>query len=287
MWGAILACPARLRALFHLTTGVPVRVYLPTPDFPAYTLSCMRIRGSWLFWLAAFPLSAATIDVSYAVTAQLGPGDSLVFDIPGSNYTRNAGSLGLGLPLYPTGISFVLISAASSLPVTFEAGLESADGSFSETLGAPIVFSPGAFSSSAYSGAVSTLEGFFQLTARNSEQIFGGPGVATGVGTSVATGVATGVAATAVLTLRNLGPPVVLGLPATTLRQDLFVSLSGVSLSGVMLAAGALPGTVLLQESLPEVPEPHSGSVLIAGGLLLCLAARPLKGISRRQTKWR
>jgi hypothetical protein len=237
----------------------------------------MRIRGSWLFWLAAFPLSAATIDVSFAVTAQLGPGDSLMFDIPSSNYTLKAGSLGLGLPLYPTGVRFVLMSAASNLPVAFEAGLESSGGSFSETLGAPIVFSPGAYSSSAYSGAVSTLEGFFQLTARNSEQIFGGP--------SVATGVAAGVA-TAVLTLRNLGPPVVLGLPATTLRQDLFVSLSGVSLSGVTLAAGALPGTVRLRESLPEVPEPHSGSVLIAGGLLLCLAARPLKRISRRQTKW-
>ena len=198
----------------------------------------------------------------------MGPGDSLVFDIPSSNYTANA--VRFGLPLYPTGVSFALMSPASDVPTTFEAWLQSSDGSFSKTVGAPLTFSSGTLSSSAYSGTVSTLQGFFQLTDRDSQQIFGGPGAATGAATGAA------------LTLRNLGPSVALGLPGTALRQDLFATLSGGPLE-----VGALHGAVLLRESSPQVPEPHSGALLIAGGLVLCLAARPLKRISRRQTKCR
>jgi len=227
----------------------------------------MKLHSSWFLFLAAFPLSAGTIDVSRAATAQLEPGDSLVFDIPSSNYSASA--VRFGLTLYPTGVSFALMSEASDLPATFEAWLQSSDGSFSKTLGAPLTFSPGALSSSAYSGAVSTLEGFFQLTAKDSQQIFSGLGAATGAATG------------AVLTLRNLGPAVLLGLPGTALRQDLFATLSGGPLE-----VGALHGAVLLRESLPQVPEPHSGALLIAGGLVLCLAARPLERISRRQTEW-
>jgi hypothetical protein len=214
-------------------------------------MKLLSSRFFWLFfWLAALPLSAGTIDVSQAVTVQLRPGDALVFDIPSWNYTLNAAAF--SLPLYPTAINFVLISA-SDVSATFEARLQSSDGVFSEILGAPLSFSAGVLSSSAYSGPVSTMEGGFQLTTQNSQEIFGGPGEAT-------------------LTLRNLGPAVVLGVPSnmpnTTLGQDLFVSLSGGP-----LAVGALHGAVLLQPSLAPVPEPRSGWLPIAGGLLLYLAA--------------
>jgi hypothetical protein len=117
-----------------------------------------------------------------------------VFDIPSWNYTLNAARFGLGqsvsLPGNPTAVNFVLISAASDVPAAFQAGLQS--------LGAAIALSPGAVSSESYSGAVSTLETEFPLTAEVSQQIFGGPAAA---------GLATGLAAGATLTLRNLGPP--------------------------------------------------------------------------------
>jgi len=175
----------------------------------------------------------------------LEPGDALLFDIPSWNYTVHAANF--GLPLNPTSVSFVFSSAVSNIGATFEAGLQSSDGAFSVSLGAPLSFGPGTFWSSTFSGAVSTLEGSFELTAQASEEIFGGAG--------------------AELILRDLGPAVELGLPPSTLRQDLFVSLSGGPLE-----VGGLPGAVLVQN--PEVAEPHSSALLIVGGLLLCLASR-------------
>ena len=217
----------------------------------------MKRNSSWLLYrmallslillgLAATRLSAATIDASRATTALLQPGDSLLFAIPSWNYTANAARF--GLPLYPSGVGFILISADSGVPARFQAGLQSSDGAFSQTIAAPLTFGPGALSSSAYTGPVSALEASFQLTAAASQQIFGGSG--------------------AELMLRNLGPAILLGLPATTLQQDLFVSLSGDAMS-----VGALHGAVLLQEA---VPEPPSDLLLIGGGLLLCLTARQL-----------
>jgi hypothetical protein len=204
----------------------------------------MKFHGSWLLWMAAFPLSAGTIDASRVATARLQPGDSLVFAIPSWNYTGDAATY--GLPPYPSGVSFTLISAASMAPASFEASLQSADGSFSVRLAAPLTFGPGSLTSNAYTGAVSALEGGFQLTSGISQQIFGGVG--------------------AELRLQNLGPAVTLGLPQITLPEDLFVSLSGGP-----LAVGALHGAVVLLQSAAE---PDSGTFLLVGGVLLCLISR-------------
>ena len=200
----------------------------------------------WLLGLVGFPLCAGTLDASRAVTVFLDPGDSLAFGVPSGNYTIHAATY--GLPLTPSGVSFTWISADSLLPASFEADLQSEDGSFSISFGQPLTFSPGYFSSSLYTGSVSALEGTFYLTAAESQQIFGG--------------------GAAELVLRNLGPSILLGLPPNTLRQDLFVSLSGGP-----LAVGALQGPVRLNQPLNEVPEPASGGLLIVVGVALCLVS--------------
>lgn len=197
--------------------------------------------------MAVFPLSAGSIDISGVATVLVGTGDSLVFDISTANYAQYA--VGLGLPSDPAGVSFELISSVSNTPPPFAAWLQSFNGSASEALGQPVSWTSGLFSSSTFSGDVSLLEDSFELTPGTSQQIFGGAG--------------------AELVLGNLGPAFMLGLPSTTMSQDLFVSLSGGPLQ-----VGAMNGPVRLQQSPAEVPEPHSGALLIAGGLILCLAGR-------------
>ena len=215
----------------------------------------------WRLTLLAIALSAMTlgattmIDVSSAATVRLGSDDALSFRIPSWNYGLYA--VHYGLPVFPTGVGFVLVSAAADSPAEFDASLQSADGSISETSGEPLMLSPGFISSANYSGEVSILQADFQLSAAISQQIFDGPG--------------------AFLMLRNRGPAMTLGLPPHTLQQDLFVSLSGGPLS-----VGALRGEVTLRESSPPaVPEPRSDVLMMCGGAFLCLLARLLRRFSQ------
>jgi len=208
----------------------------------------MKTLRGWVLCLAGFPLCGGTIDASRAATILLDPGESLAFAIPIGNYRMHAATYGLAAT--PSGVSFTLMSAASLVPASLAADLESADGSYAVALGQPLSFEPGYLSSAAYTGPVSTLEGAFSLTAAASQQIFG--------------------EGTAELVLRNIGASILLGLPPNSLPQDLFVSLSDGP-----LAVGALRGSVLLEEPLNEVPEPPSGGPLIAAGIALCLIGRP------------
>jgi len=206
------------------------------------------MKFAWMVLAAALRLSAATVDVSGAATELLNPGDALSFAIASWNYGLDA--FQYGLPVYPTDIGFVFVSAPDFpllLRAEIEASLGAADGSTTEASGAPLTFSPGVFSSAGYSGPVSTLQGSWQLSTAASQRIFGGSG--------------------ALLNLRNLGPAITLGLAPYTLPQDLFVTLSGGGLS-----VGGLHGAVTFQESpMQEAPEPHSPALLMGGGVFLGL----------------
>src|SRR5260370_39761241 len=133
-----------------------------------------RHCASIVLW-AAFPLSlalgAATIDVPFDVSfASLAPGDALRFEIPSWNYGFNA--LRYGLPVYPTSVGFVFVSAATDAPARFDVSLQSGDGSISQTFGAPLTFDGGAFSSSGYSGPVATVTASWQLSHGLSPTLF-------------------------------------------------------------------------------------------------------------------
>ena len=221
--------------------------------------------------LSALPLAAGTIDVSTYASALLDTGDQLWFTVPSRNFGVYATSF--GLPVYPTNVEFTFVSALQDSPGQFEAALESGDGSISISF-APLSFVPGTFQGSGYSGAVSVLQGYLQLSETLSQQLFG--------------------SSAAVLTLLNEGPAVTVGLPPYTVRQDMNVSLgggglrvgarlSGVSLvdaplGGISLLDAPLGGISLLDSSDPpapaDAPEPGSGLLLLGGGALLCALSR-------------
>jgi hypothetical protein len=208
--------------------------------------------------LAVLPLGAATIDVSTTTTALLHPGDSLRFDFLSWNFSIHA--LSFGLPAYPTQVGFLFVTAPTDSAAQFDATLESKDGSVSVPLGVPLSFVPGVFRGSLYRGPVATLQGWFHLPETLSQELFGG--------------------SAAVLTLRDIGADVTVGLPPYRLRQDLTVSLSGGPLS-----VGAVSGGVTLEQEAdppPQVPEPHSGTLLLGGLALLGLLSAARNQISRR-----
>jgi hypothetical protein len=209
--------------------------------------------------LVALPLGAGTIDVSAQVAALLDPGDALSFTVPSWNFGVNAGHF--GLPVDPTSVGFVFVSAAEDSLARIEAVLQSGDGAVSVSFGAPLSFIPGTFRGSFYRGPVSVLEGSLRLSETLSQQLFGG--------------------SPAVLILRDTGPALAVGLPPYTLQQDMRVSLGGGGLN-----VGALLGGVgrMDSESDPtEAPEPHSGALLLGGGgLLWMLAALGQSLLSRR-----
>jgi hypothetical protein len=233
---------------------------------------------------AASRLAGATIvDVTNNNTAQLQTGDTLAFEILSGSFSRNATTFGLSPN--PTEISFALVFAPIAGSGGFSAWLGSADGSVSVDIGKPLSVQDGSFSSSGYQGAVSTLQGFFQLSPLLSQGIFaGGP---------------------AILTLRNDGPGVTLDLAPYTLRQDLFVSLAGGPLSVGGLIGGVTLGfedfpplghmnfesfdtplgqieSTANQETASTVPEPDSSILVLAGGGALCGFSVLLNRISRR-----
>ena len=200
--------------------------------------------------LVALPLSAGTINVSAQVAALLDTGDALSFTVPASNFGFNAGHY--GIPVYPTSVGFVFVSAAEDPLAQIAAVLESGDGSVSVSFGAPLSFVPGTFQGSRYSGAVSVLQGSLHLSETLSQQLFGN--------------------SPAVLILLNTGPALTVGMPPYTLQQDLNVSLGGGGLS-----VGAPLGRVALMDSQSDpaaTPEPCSGVLLLGGGALLWALAR-------------
>jgi len=212
--------------------------------------------------LAALPLGAGTVDVSAQVSALLDTGNTLSFTVPSRNFSIDAASF--GLPIYPTEVGFVFVSAPVDSLAQIAAVLESGDGSVSVSFGAPLSFVPGMFQGSRYRGPVSILEGSLQLSETLSQELFG--------------------SSPAVLTLLNTGPGVTVGLPPYTLRQDMNVSLGTGGFS-----VGAPPGMVTLDPPDPllgsialmdssdppgHAPEPASRVLLLGGGALLWALAR-------------
>jgi PEP-CTERM motif len=218
-----------------------------------------------LFALVAAALHAGQVDVSSAQTVTVGHGGSLTFDLFTSSYTANAQAL--GVPLYPTDLTFSFVTAASTSG-EFLATLSSPDASINLALG-PLDFTAGYLSSAGFQGTVSTLQGQFHLDSALSQQLFSSGSV--------------------LLTLQNTGGSLLLGLPSFTLEQDLFASLSGGPLS-----VGARPGGVTLDNPLEfsvsalgfqlpaQVPEPGSGLLLAGGGVLFWAISGRLKRRLRR-----
>jgi hypothetical protein len=215
-------------------------------------------------------IGAATIDVSADNSAIVRTGDALVFHLLTWNYAVDAAAF--GLPLYPSEVSFALVSAPLGVGGGFAATLESADRKVSVAFG-DLTFGPGYFQGSGYKGDVSTLQGRVSLSPWQSEVLFS--------------------STSAAIALRNQGPDVEVGLAPYGLRQSMYASLTGGPLS-----VGAVTGSVDLeghgnQARLnsfgamsfavgTEAPEPQTGGLFLSGGALLWGISAILPRISRR-----
>ena len=199
----------------------------------------MWIRRCGLFaWLTALPLCAGTISLSGQSTVTLNAGDALVFTISDYSYTSHAPAF--GAPLNPSHVSFTLVTAPLDGAWALTAGLMSLDGSIS-ALFDNLTLTEGSFQGSKYHGPVSTASGSMLLSADVSSQVFTGPA--------------------ALLTLRNAGGDVILGLSPYTLMQDLKVTFS----SGMT----NLTGDSLARDSGADVPEPRPLLLTALGAALL------------------
>jgi len=216
-------------------------------------------------------MGASIMDVSGESSVVVHTGDTLIFHFSTWNFGWNAAAL--NLPANPTDVNFALVSGPLHGAGKFSATLESEDRTISVAFG-NLIFASGKFQGSAYAGEVSTLQAYLHLAPLLSEALFSAP--------------------SAVIALRNQGPDLTLGLEAYALRQSLYASMSGGGLS-----VGAIPGQVELEtrqdlarltsfavpmslEAPPEVPEPGSGGLLLAGGILLCGLSAALARVSRR-----
>ena len=169
-------------------------------------------------------MGASILDVSAETSTAVQTGDTLTIQLFTWNYKVNAARQ--NQPLYPTDVTFDLVSAPLIGNVGFDATLESADGKASFALGG-LTFVPGDLQSSGYTDDVSVLEGHRHLSLADSEALFSGPSI--------------------VIILRNEGPGFTLGLAPYLLRQDVFASLSGGTVS-----VGAIPDSVELESQDPE-----------------------------------
>ena len=221
--------------------------------------------------LAVSSLCAGTLDVSADTSVLVHTGDTLVFHLLTSNFSGNAARFSMSRS--PSLLDFALVSAPGVVPGEFAATLESADREVAVSFG-ELTFHSGYFQGSVYSGEISTLQGHVQLPLMLSETLLG--------------------ASSILLTLRNEGPDVSLGLTPYLLRQDLYASLSGGPIS-----VGAVPYLVDLESrtgldqsitlaragssaSIAAVPEPGTGGLLLGGGVLLFVLPALLAGMSRR-----
>ncbi|MBZ5728368.1 MAG: hypothetical protein LAP87_25715 [Acidobacteriia bacterium] len=192
--------------------------------------------------------------MSSATTVVMHTGDALSFAVADWNFSINAADL--GLPLNPTHIGFTLVTTPLDPAARFSAVLESSDGSVSLSFGGPLAAAAGQFQGAYYHGAISAIEADMPLSGELSQQLFAGRG--------------------ALLTLRNTGPDVLLGLAPYTLQQDLNVSLFGGGLN-----LGAPQGPVTFSESpAAQVPEPLPGALLGGGAAVLAALSLALRRIS-------
>jgi hypothetical protein len=215
-----------------------------------------------------------SLDVSTETTVTVHTGDTLAFHLLTWNFAKNATRY--NVPALPSDINFAFVTAPVGVAGEFAARLESEDGSATAALG-DLKFTPGFFTSSGYTGDVSTLQGYLHLSPQLSQSLFE-PG-------------------SIVIALENLGPNLELGLAPYILRQNMYASLSAGRLS-----VGALPGWVELEEpqnqmrlsvfdasetfgAVAEVPEPGSMSLLVGGGVILCALSALLGQFSQRRGK--
>jgi hypothetical protein len=226
--------------------------------------------GLWLAIFSAAPIGAATIDISADTRTTVRTGDTLVFHLLTSNFALDAAAF--GLPVNPSEISFALVSAPLDVGSRFAATLESPDRAVSVAFG-DLTFGPGYFQSSGYAGGVSTLQGRLDLTPAVSKVLF----------SSTFT----------VIALLNEGPDVELGLAPYTLRQSLYASLTGETLSiGAVVDSVDLDGHVTRTRvnsfgamsftADTSVPEPQTGGLFLLGGVVLCGFSAIFRRISRR-----
>jgi hypothetical protein len=232
-------------------------------------MRCLLGAGPAIFLLAA-RLSAGTIDVTSQSSQLLQSGDSLDFLFSSRSYVICA--TGMGMSPYPGSIDFTFASAPVSVTGQFTATLESANETVAAEFPAPLTWSSGYAHNSGYSGPISAVVGSLALSDALSQAIFSN--------------------SEAELVLTYWGSDVDVGMQANTLRQDLFVSLTGGSLSiGGMVYSVALDdgwddGAAIVGSSNegPAAAEPSS-SVLLLAGAGLCLVAGALKHFRRRTTK--
>jgi hypothetical protein len=237
--------------------------------------------GLYLAILAVPALPAATIDVSSNTSTSIASGDSLAFQVVSWNFARNA--ISFGQSIYPTAVSFSLLTDPIAGGGDFQATLQSADGSVSAAFAGPLAFTGGMLNSSGNATAVSTLNGYLYLSPLLSEALF---------------------SASPVLILTYDGPDLTLGLDSYTMRQELQVTLSGGPLT-----VGALQGPVTLQtpalsrftvtpfiqDGSPSgpggisqdstVPEPDSALLSLGGGMLLVALSRLVRCITCRTSR--
>lgn len=204
-------------------------------------------------------MPAATVYVSSQTTQVLQSGDSLAFLFTDSSYARFAS--GMGMAAYPSQIFFDLISAPVGAAGQFTVELESEDGSDSSLFPGSAQWTSGVVATSEYSGTASVLADCLTLSSTLSQQIFAG--------------------SDAELILTYTGPDVTVGLPGYSLKNDLSISLTGGPLS-----IGAMDYSVTLDagaSSASAAPEPESGGLLLALGMLLCAISVVLKRFGRSQ----
>jgi hypothetical protein len=179
----------------------------------------------------------------------------------------------LGLSQDAEVLCFALMTAPLETGQEFSATLRSADASVSLALDHSLDFTAGYYSSSAFHGAVSTLQGQFRFDSAEAQDLLQ--------------------SGTMWIDFTNLGGDLTLGLEPLTLNRELYASLSGGPLS-----VGATNGAVLLEHPLPRfsprllafgpppnsftpTPEPGSALMMMCGGSLLLGLSSAIKRFSR------
>jgi hypothetical protein len=221
---------------------------------------------------AAVGLHAGTMDISSAESVLVAGGDTLSFELFTGSYSAAAQQF--GLPPDAQMLRFCLVTAPIGPGEQFSATLRTGDASTTVELGDVLEFSPGFLSSAGFQGAVSTLQGQFQLDSQSSQNLLSSGPIW--------------------LDLTNLGAALTFGLSPQTFSHDLYASLSGGPLS-----VGAITGAVLLQHPTPNyalnlngnpvpvdafaLPEPGTAWMLAGGGALLAVFSRRLTVLLQRR----
>jgi hypothetical protein len=150
-------------------------------------------------------------DVSDMPSVVLVEGSTLSTTVSVGNFSYYAGAL--GLPIYPTSVTFTLVTLplSASVPAPFTVRLSSAS-SDGVSFG-PLYWTEGYFQGFSYAGPVSVLTGTLQISEDSSSKLFGSKTVLT------------------LLYQQGSTPNIQVGLPPYLVRQDLTISLGGSGLS--------------------------------------------------------